>query len=215
MATRVYRETVKIPISITWHQELVDDGPGGKDFYMRITPHINLGGKSGMKRLVLSNTNKNFGSAFWPMKDFNNVLLNGHRLESLSLKMERDLMTDSELKAKVAQHVTKGARMAHQQKQTASTIKPTNQDTHAQALERTRRQHGISLEDEKAGASVNRENEVGEKATTKDMMSMYGKSEKDVAFINQMLGHSTANYDAVMKEYNETKVGYDDDDYDL
>lgn len=40
-------ETVsaKVPINIRWTQELVDDGKGGSNFYMRLTPKIATGGR--------------------------------------------------------------------------------------------------------------------------------------------------------------------------
>ena len=40
-------ETVSasVPINIRWTQELVDDGKGGSNFYMRLTPKIATGGR--------------------------------------------------------------------------------------------------------------------------------------------------------------------------
>ena len=40
-------ETVSasVPINIRWTQELVDDGSGGSNFYMRLTPKIATGGR--------------------------------------------------------------------------------------------------------------------------------------------------------------------------
>lgn len=214
MATRVYRETITIPISVTWHQELVDDGPGGEDFYVRVTPHINLGGKKGFERLAISRANKNFGDAIWREKDLRNVIANNHRLESLSTKMERDLMNDKDLKAKIGKYGTQAAKGAAQTQ--APTTKATNLgDTHAQALERTRRAHGISLEDQAAGESLYKEvdQKVDSKAQVAELQKQYNTDE-DKEFMAQMLGKSNAGYQSVVNELNKTKVGYDDDDYD-
>lgn len=41
---RNYKLKVKVPISVTWSQELVEDDD---NFYMRLTPHINRSGKKG------------------------------------------------------------------------------------------------------------------------------------------------------------------------
>lgn len=46
---RNYELKVKVPISITWSQELVEDDD---NFYMRLTPHLNRGGKKGSPSLT-------------------------------------------------------------------------------------------------------------------------------------------------------------------
>lgn len=196
---RVYRETIKIPISVTWHQELVDDGPGGKDFYMRITPHINLGGKAGVPTL------KKYKGAYWKKTQLELARVNA-RWSALANKIEKDLTGDA--KEIAVKSVRKGQRNTPQALPTKNT---TINTAHQEALERSRRQHGVMNEIDKQIDKDIAETYKGQ--STEDIMKTYGKSEKDVAFINQMLGHSTANYDAVMKEYEETKVG-DDDDYD-
>lgn len=196
---RLYRETVKIPISVTWHQELVDDGPGGKDFYMRITPHINLGGKKGVPLLEKKK------GAYWQKTELQHAIINA-KLKSLMEKVEKDLTNDA--KEIAVKSVRKGQRNTPQALPTKDT---TINTAHQEALERSRRQHGVMNEIDKQIDKDIAETYKGQ--STEDIMKTYGKSEKDVAFINQMLGHSTAGYDAVMKEYEETKVG-DDDDYD-
>ena len=104
-------------------------------------------------------------------------------------------------------HIMKGQRNVPQASPTKNT---TINNAHQEALERSRRQHGVLDEINKQIDKDIAETYKGQSA--EDLMKTYGKSEKDVAFINQMLGHSTAGYDSVMKEYEETKVGYDDDD---
>lgn len=195
---RVYRETIKIPISVTWHQELVDDGPGGKDFYMRITPHINLGGKAGVPTL------KKYKGAYWKKTQLELARVNA-RWSALANKIEKDLTSDA--KEIAVKSVRKGQRNTPQALPTKNT---TISNAHQEALERTRRQHGVLNEINKQIDKDIAETYKGQSA--EDLIKTYGKSEEDVAFINQMLGHSTAGYDAVMKEYEETKVGYDDDD---
>lgn len=196
---RVYRETIKIPISVTWHQELVDDGPGGKDFYMRITPHVNLGGKKDTPLL------KKYKGAYWKKTQLELARVNA-RWSALANKIEKDLTGDA--KEIAVKSVRKGQRNTPQALPTKNT---TINTAHQEALERSRRQHGVMNEIDKQIDKDIAETYKGQ--STEDIMKTYGKSEKDVAFINQMLGHSTAGYDAVMKEYEETKVG-DDDDYD-
>lgn len=46
---RNYEVKVKVPISITWSQELVEDDD---NFYMRLTPHLNRSGKKGSPSLT-------------------------------------------------------------------------------------------------------------------------------------------------------------------
>lgn len=46
---RNYELKVKVPISITWSQELVEDDD---NFYMRLTPHLNRSGKKGSPSLT-------------------------------------------------------------------------------------------------------------------------------------------------------------------
>ena len=196
---RVYRETIKIPISVTWHQELVDDGPGGKDFYMRITPHVNLGGKTGAPLL------KKYKGAYWKKTQLELARVNA-RWSALANKIEKDLTGDA--KEIAVKSVRKGQRNTPQALPTKNT---TINTAHQEALERSRRQHGVMNEINKQIDKDIAETYKGQ--NREDLIKTYGKSEKDVAFIDQMLGNSKANYDAVMKEYEETKVG-DDDDYD-
>lgn len=196
---RVYRETIKIPISVTWHQELVDDGPGGKDFYMRITPHVNLGGKAGAPLL------KKYKGAYWKKTQLELARVNA-RWSALANKIEKDLTGDA--KEIAVKSIRKGQRNTPQALPTKNT---TINTAHQEALERTRRQHGVMNEINKQIDKDIAETYKGQ--NREDLIKTYGKSEKDVAFIDQMLGNSKANYDAVMKEYEETKVD-DDDDYD-
>lgn len=203
---RLYRETVKIPISVTWHQELVDDGPGGKDFYMRITPHINLGGKKGVPLLEKKK------GAYWQKTELQHAIINA-KLKSLMEKVEKDLTNDA--KEIAVKSVRKGQQAPRQALPTKDT---TISDTHEQALERSRRQHGISLEDQKVGEEERKRQQEGgaqQKVTSEDMMQMYGTTDEEKERVKILLGQSTAGYDAVMKVYNETKVGDDDDYYDL
>ena len=196
---RLYRETVKIPISVTWHQELVDDGPGGKDFYMRITPHINLGGKKGAPLLEKKK------GAYWQKTELQHAIINA-KLKRLMEKVEKDLAGDA--KEIAVKSVRKGQRNTPQALPTKNT---TINTAHQEALERSRRQHGVMNE-------INKQIDIAETykgQSAEDLIKTYGTSERDVDIIKQMLGQSTAGYDAVMKVYNETKVGDDDDYYDL
>lgn len=209
MATRVYRETITIPISVTWHQELVDDGPGGEDFYVRVTPHINLGGKKGFERLAISRANKNYGDAIWREKDLRNVIANNHKLASLSTKMERET-TDFSKKALV-----KKLKEQNTHRPAPATTPTQVGDMHKQALERTRRAHGISLEDQAAGESLYKEadQKIDSKAQMAELQKQYN-TEEDAAFMAQLAGKSNAGYQSIINDLNKTKVGYDDDDYD-
>lgn len=209
MATRVYRETITIPISVTWHQELVDDGPGGEDFYVRVTPHINLGGKKGFERLAISRANKNYGDAIWREKDLRNVIANNHKLASLSTKMERET-TDFSKKALV-----KKLKEQNTHRPAPATTPTQVGDMHKQALERTRRAHGISLEDQAAGESLYKEadQKIDSKAQMAELQKQYN-TEEDAAFMAQLAGKSNAGYQSIINDLNKTKVGYDDNDYD-
>ena len=192
---RVYRDTVKIPISVTWFQELVDDGAGGENFYMRLTPHINLGGKSGVPRLTTYKGS--LGPAFWKKTELEHAIINA-KIKRLMEKIEKDAIED-------------------QKKMAAQPSKASNVgDTHAQALERTRRQHGISLEDQAVGeAERKRQEESGNKVSADEQVAELQKTyntEEDAEMMRQLLGKSTAGYNAIVQDLNNTKVGFDDDD---
>ena len=151
--------------------------PGGKDFYMLLPPHISRGGKAGAPLL------KKYKGAYWKKTQLELARVNA-RWSALANKIEKDLTGDAkEIAVKSA----------------------TINNAHQEALERSRRQHGVLDEINKQIDKDIAETYKGQSA--EDLIKTYGKSEKDVAFINQMLGHSTAGYDAVMKEYEETKVG--------
>lgn len=205
---RVYRDTVKIPISVTWFQELVDDGAGGENFYMRLTPHINLGGKSGVPRLTTYKGS--LGPAFWKKTELEHAIINA-KIKRLMEKIEKDAIEDQ--KKMAAQSVGKGSQMPRQQQPSkASNVG----DTHAQALERTRRQHGISLEDQAVGeAERKRQEESGNKVSADEQVAELQKTyntEEDAEMMRQLLGKSTAGYNAIVQDLNNTKVGFDDDD---
>lgn len=202
-----YRKTVKVPISVSWYQELVDDGKNGKDFYIRLSPHVNRGGKKGAPALVKK------GGVFWTKTGYENARLNAE-LSSMAKEMEKDAIDMNKRGLiKAMNKINHGGPT--QQPQTAQNA--TINYTHEQALERSRRQHGISLEDQKVGEEERRRQEESgqQKVTSEDMMQMYGTTDEEKERVKILLGRSTAGYDSVMKEYNETKVGYDDDDYDL
>lgn len=203
---RLYRETVKIPISVTWHQELVDDGPGGKDFYMRITPHINLGGKKGVPLLEKKK------GAYWQKTELQHAIINA-KLKSLMEKVEKDLAGDA--KEIAVKSIRKGQQAPRQALPTKDT---TISDTHEQALERSRRQHGISLEDQKVGEEERkRQQESGKKVSADEQVAELQKTyntEEDAEMMRQLLGKSTSGYNAIIQDLNNTKVGLDDDDYD-
>lgn len=202
-----YRKTVKVPISVSWYQELVDDGKNGKDFYIRLSPHVNRGGKKGAPALVKK------GGVFWTKTGYENARLNAE-LSSLAREMEKDAIDMNKRGlVKEMNKINRGGPT--QQPQTAQNA--TINYTHEQALERSRRQHGISLEDQKTGEEERKRQQEGDtqqKVTSEDMMQMYGTTDEEKERVKILLGQSTAGYDAVMKVYNETKVGYDDDDYD-
>jgi len=203
---RVYRDTVKIPISVTWFQELVDDGAGGENFYMRLTPHINLGGKSGVPRLTTYKGS--LGPAFWKKTELEHAIINA-KIKRLMEKIEKDAIEDQ--KKMAAQSVGKGSQMPRQQQSTkASNVG----DTHAQALERTRRQHGISLEDQAVGEAERKRQEEsgGTKGQTAQELLAQAKTEEEREQIRQIAGLSNAGYNAAVEDLNKTKVGYDDDD---
>ena len=202
-----YRKTVKVPISVSWYQELVDDGKNGKDFYIRLSPHVNRGGKKGAPALVKK------GGVFWTKTGYENARLNAE-LSSLAREMEKDAIDMNKRGlVKEMNKINRGGPT--QQPQTAQNA--TINYTHEQALERSRRQHGISLEDQKTGEEERKRQQEGDaqqKVTSEDMMQMYGTTDEEKERVKILVGQSTAGYDAVMKVYNETKVGYDDDDYD-
>lgn len=203
---KVYRDTVKIPISVTWFQELVDDGAGGENFYMRLSPHVNLGGKSGVPRLTTYKGS--LGKAFWQQTKLDNAIIKA-KIKRLMEKIEKDAI--EEQKKLASQSVSKGSQMPRQQQPTkASNVG----DTHAQALERTRRQHGISLEDQAVGeAERKRQEESGaSKGQTVQELLAQAKNEEEREQIRQIAGMSNAGYNAAVEDLNRTKVGYDDDD---
>ena len=201
---RLYRTTVTIPISVSWHKELVDDGSNGKDFYMRITPHVNLGGKSGVPLL------KKHRGAIWQKTELQKTILNA-KLKQLLEKAEKETKKDAKAE------VIKGMQgLKNKSRQQPASQDNTINNAHAQRLERNRRQHGISLEDQKAGEEERKRQQEGDaqqKVTSEDMMQKYGTTDEEKERVKILLGKSTAGYDDVMKVYNETKVGYDDDDY--
>ena len=204
---KVYRDTVKIPISVTWFQELVDDGAGGENFYMRLTPHVNLGGKSGVPRLTTYKGG--LGKAFWQETKLDNAIIKA-KIKRLMEKIEKDAI--EEQKKLASQSVTKGSQMPRQQQPTkASNVG----DTHAQALERTRRQHGISDADQAEGEAERKRQEQGgasQAQTAEDLMKTGKYTEEDLEIMRQMTGKSNAGYNAIVEDLNKTKVGYDDDD---
>ena len=204
---KVYRDTVKIPISVTWFQELVDDGAGGENFYMRLTPHVNLGGKSGVPRLTTYKGS--LGKAFWQQTKLDNAIIKA-KIKRLMEKIEKDAI--EEQKKLASQSVTKGSQMPRQQQPTkASNVG----DTHAQALERTRRQHGISDADQAEGEAERKRQEQGgasQAQTAEDLMKTGKYTEEDLEIMRQMTGKSNAGYNAIVEDLNKTKVGYDDDD---
>lgn len=200
---RVYRETVRIPISVTWFQELVDDGAGGENFYMRMTPHINLGGKAGAPRL-----SKHKG-AFWQKTELEHAILNA-KIKRLMEKVEKDLVQDA--KEEAIKGVRQGNAKVRQGQPTRAT---TVSDTHEQALERTRRQHGISDADQAEGEAERKRQEQGgasQAQTAEDLMKTGNYTEEDLEIMRQMTGKSNAGYNAIVEDLNRTKVGYDDDD---
>lgn len=200
---RVYRETVKIPISVTWFQELVDDGAGGENFYMRLTPHINLGGKAGAPRLT------KYKGSFWQKTELEHAIISA-KLKRLMEKVEKDLVQDA--KEEAIKSIRKGAV---QQRQGQTTRAGNTNDTHEQALERTRRQHGISDVDQAVGEAERKRQEQDGKMqaqTAEDLMKAGNYTEEDLEIMRQMAGKSNAGYNAIVEDLNRTKVGYDDDD---
>lgn len=203
-----YRKTVKVPISVSWYQELVDDGKNGKDFYIRLSPHVNRGGKKGAPALVKK------GGVFWTKTGYENARLNAE-LSSLAREMEKDAIDMNKRGlVKEMNKINRGGPT--QQPQTAQNA--TINYTHEQALERSRRQHGISLEDQKAGEEERkRQQDGGNKVSSKEQVAELQKTyntEEDAEMMRQLLGKSTAGYNAIVQDLNKTKVGYDDDDYD-
>lgn len=205
---KLYRSTVKVPISVTWSQELVDDGKGGTEFYIRLTPHINRGGKAGVSRLTL------YRGAFWRPSDLAYAKANAQALRNSMAQAEKD--AKDEVKKGLKQAINKlnqRVPLSQSAQQTPVQIK----DTHAQALERTRRQHGISLEDQAVGeAERKRQEESGSsKGQSVQELLAQAKSEEEREQIRQIAGLSNAGYNAAVEDLNKTKVGYDDDDYYL
>lgn len=198
-----YRKTVKVPISVSWYQELVDDGKNGKDFYIRLSPHVNRGGKKGAPALVKK------GGVFWTKTGYENARLNAE-LSSMAKEMEKDAIDMNKRGLiKAMNKINHGGPT--QQPQTAQNA--TINYTHTQALERTRKQHGVLNEIDKQIDKDIAETYKGQSA--EDIMKTYGTTDEEKERVKILLGQSTAGYDAVMKVYNETKVGDDDDYYDL
>lgn len=202
-----YRKTVKVPISVSWYQELVDDGKKGKDFYIRLSPHVNRGGKKGVPTLVKKD------GVFWTKTGYENARINAE-LSSLANEIEKDTKTEAKKGLKQAMNkINRGGPT--QQPQTAQNA--TINYTHEQALERTRRQHGISLEDQKVGEEERkRQQQSGKKVSTEEQVAELQKTyntEEDAEIMRQLLGKSTSGYNAVIQDLNNTKVGFDDDEY--
>ena len=163
----------------------------------------------GFERLAISRANKNFGDAIWREKDLRNVIANNYKLASLSTKMERET-TDFSKKVLV-----KKLKEQNTHRPAPATTPTQVGDTHAQALERTRRAHGITFEDQAAGESLYKEadKKIDSKAQVAELQKQYN-TEEDAAFMAQLAGKSNAGYQSIINELNKTKVGYDDDDYD-
>ena len=184
--TKVYRETVKVPISITWSQELVDDGPGGEDFYLRISPHINLGGKSGMPRLVVSDENRTMGPTIRTLKEYNKAINNNFSMVSKIKKVAKKAEDDS--KKILMGAVKKGF---NSQQKVAESTKPANMSTlHQEKLRSVRLKTATTAEDRRLGEEVRKAQEDSKAVTLEDLSKRL--SPEEMEFARQLAGKSSA-----------------------
>lgn len=194
--TKVYRETVKVPISVTWNQELVDDGPGGEDFYLRITPHINLGGKAGMPRLVVSDENRTMGPTIRTLKEYNKAISNNFSMVSKVKKVAKKAEDDS--KKVLLDAAKKGFK---NQQKVSETTKPANTSSlHQEKLKEHRMATHVSAEDREIGLSMRRE-ENTKAVTLEDLRGKLSDEEYQEALI--LAGKSNAAYKKLREEVGD------------
>lgn len=199
---RMFIETLKLPISITWTQELVDDGAGGTDFYIRVTPHINLGGKANTPRLVVDK----LGGAAPSLR-----AAAGYNSYVQQFKEQLKAETLKKVKEHSKEDIKEELRKLNSaQRQQGATKTTTVGANHTMALERQR----IAREDEELKARMRKEEEEARKATaeaTKKMMEE--ASEEDLAFMEQLKHGVKAGYSSILKELKETKSYDEDEEY--
>lgn len=184
--TKVYRETVKVPISITWSQELVDDGAGGEDFYLRLSPHINLGGKSGVPRLVVSDENRTMGPTIRTLKEYNKAISNNFSMVSKIKKVAKRAEDDS--KKTLIDAVKKGFNT---QQKVAESTKPANMSSlHQERLSSIRLKTATTAEDRRLGEESRKEKEDNKAVTLEDLSKRL--SPEEMEFARQLAGKSSA-----------------------
>ena len=184
--TKVYRETVKVPISITWSQELVDDGPNGEDFYLRLSPHINLGGKSGVPRLVISDENRTMGPTIRTLKEYNKAISNNFSMVSKIKKVAKKAEDDS--KKVLLEAAKKGF---NNQQKVATSVKPANMSSlHKEKMSQTKYKTYTTAEDKKLGALLREDTEDKKAVTLEDLAKKLSPEELEQA--KQLAGKSSA-----------------------
>ncbi len=184
--TKVYRETVKVPISITWSQELVDDGPNGEDFYLRLSPHINLGGKSGVPRLVVSDENRTMGPTIRTLKEYNKAINNNFSMVSKIKKVAKKAEDDS--KKVLLEAAKKGF---NNQQKVATSVKPANMSAlHQEKLRSIRLKTATTAEDRRLGEEARKAQEDSKAVTLEDLAKKL--SPEEMEFARQLAGKSSA-----------------------
>ena len=199
---RMFMETLKLPISITWSQELVDDGAGGTDFYIRVTPHINLGGKANTPRLVVDK----LGGAAPSLR-----AATGYNAYVAQFKEQLKAKTLKKVKEHAKEDIKDGLRELNRaQKQQGATKTTTVGVNHTMALETQR----IAREDEELKARMRREEEEARRETaaaTKKMMEEASPEERQQ--MEELLHGARGGYSSILKVLKETKSYDEDEEY--
>lgn len=157
---RVYRTHTEVDLSITWSYTLVDDskkGKYGEDFYLRLTPHINRGGKAGSSRVV--RVEEGNYSKIVPQKQ----ILSEQKTKKIELELINQILKDTSLKKEIADRTNRALKGNPLSKisSTSVSIEPKNPTTNKKV------EKNIEEKDEERLAQERQEREERAEAVVK------------------------------------------------